>query len=43
MSEFFQAVDDKAISVPNYAPSDEVLWVSREFEPHILNLDTRLK
>jgi len=37
MSEFFQAVDTKAIPVHNYAPSDEILWGSRELEPHILN------
>ena len=41
MSEFLQAVEDKAIPMPNYAPSDEVVWGSRELEPHILNLDTR--
>jgi hypothetical protein len=43
MSEFFQAVEDKAIPVPHYAPRDEVVWGSRELEPHILNLDTICK
>jgi len=42
-SEFFQAVEDKSIPVPNYAPSAEVVWGSRELEPHILSLDTRRK
>jgi hypothetical protein len=42
-SEFFQAVEDKSIPVPNYAPSGEVVWGSRELEPHILSLDTRRK
>ena len=41
MSEFFQAVENKATPVPNQAPNDEVAWGSRELKPHILNLDTR--
>jgi hypothetical protein len=43
MSEFFQAVESKAIAVSNYALSDEVVWGSRELEPHIRSLDTRWK
>jgi hypothetical protein len=43
MSEFFHAVEDKAFPLPNYAPSDEVVWGSRELEPHIRNLDTKWK